>query len=113
MSDKSSARVPCAIPGQVTHTQNLNLNNLFPGYAIFIRDLADSITPSVGPSVGRSVGPSSFFQIQISQLWDLIETWGFREDLPLDPPDDPRRWWTPPQEHTVQKQKFKFLSFGT
>ena len=29
-------------------------------------------------------------KIQISQLWDLIETWGFREDLPLVFPHDPR-----------------------
>ena len=53
--------------------------------SIFIRDLADSITPSVGPSVPRS----KFFPQEISQLWDFIETWDFREDLKpivLSPP---------------------------
>ena len=30
-------------------------------------------------SVGMSV--HNFSTFQISQLWDLIETWGFREDL--------------------------------
>ena len=54
---------------------------------------ADSIGPIVGPSVGRSVGPSKYFEFlenSVSQLWDLIETWGFREDLPLVFPHDPR-----------------------
>ena len=45
-------------------------------------------------------------KIQISQHWDLIETWGFRVDLPLDPPHDPRWWWTPPTtESTLCKNK--------
>ena len=72
-------------------------------------------------------------KIQISQLWDLIDTWGFlvhlpldppheprwgwTMDLPLDPPDEPRWWWTvdpAPQKSTLCKnKKIKFLSFGT
>ena len=44
-------------------------------------------------SVGRSVCRSKIFPSQISQLWDLIETWGFREDLPLVFPHDLRWWW--------------------
>ena len=40
--------------------------------------------------VTMSVGRSTIFLSQIPQLWDLIETWGFREDLPLVFPHDPR-----------------------
>ena len=29
------------------------------------------------------------YLFDISQLWDKIETWGFREDLHLEPPHDP------------------------
>ena len=50
--------------------------------------------------------------IEISQLWDFIETWDFCEDLKpivLSPPKPPHRL----RNHTVQQQKFKFLSFGT
>ena len=53
---------------------------------------ADSIGWSVGRSVGRSVRPQIlvfFGRNSISQLWDLIDTWGFREDLPLEPLNDP------------------------
>ena len=31
-----------------------------------------------------------FTKIAITPVWDLIETWGFREDLPLVFPHDPR-----------------------
>ena len=64
------------------------------------------------------INKNSFFQ-----LWSLIETWGFREDLmpivfspltsPLTPPNPLQTSWTPSRKHTVQKQKFKFLIFGT
>ena len=43
---------------------------------------ADNIGPSVPPKCKKN-------QIQISQLWDLIETWGFRVDDPCDFPDIP------------------------
>ena len=36
-----------------------------------------------GPIVSPSVGPSKYFEFLenlVSQPWDLIETWGFRED---------------------------------
>ena len=39
---------------------------------------------SVGRSVGPSVRPSKYFEFSensVSQLWDQIETWGFREDI--------------------------------
>ena len=49
---------------------------------------ADSIGHYVGLFVCLSV--QNFSTFQISQLWDLIETWGFREDLPLVFPHDPR-----------------------
>ena len=40
-----------------------------------------SLCPSVPPSVGRS----QKIEIPNSQLWSLIETWGFREDISLIP----------------------------
>ena len=52
---------------------------------VFIRDQADIyVTLSVGPSVGRSVRRSQKIENQISQLWSLIETRGFREDIKYD-----------------------------
>ena len=67
-----------------------NTQVLKAGTIVFYPRPADSI----GHSVRRpSVPPSKMSkknQIQISQLWDLIETWGFREDLPLVFPHDPR-----------------------
>ena len=50
----------------------------------FLSATSGYIGPSVGPSVGLSVGPSKIFEnfeIWISQLWSLIEPWGFREDI--------------------------------
>ena len=41
----------------------------------------------------------------------MIETWGFREDI-KDVNAIGLMMMTP-QKHTVQKQKFKFLNFGT
>ena len=46
-------------------------------FVIFIRDLADIyVTLSVPPSLHPSVRHKKI-QIQNSQLWSLIETWGF------------------------------------
>ena len=50
-------------------------------FFIFIRDQADIY---VTLSVGRSVRRSQKIENQISQLWSLIETWGFREDIKYD-----------------------------
>ena len=49
---------------------------------------ADSIGHSVRPSLRRPSVPPSLQnvqknQIQISQLWNLIETWGFLVDLQI------------------------------
>ena len=35
-----------------------------------------------------------FTKIAITPVWDLIETWGFREDLPLVFPHDPMLYLT-------------------
>ena len=43
---------------------------------------------------------------RVSQLWVLIETWGFREDIKDIKAISLRK-------HTVQNQKFNFLSFET
>ena len=51
-------------------------------------------------------------KIQFSQLWDSIETWGFREDI-KDVKAISLMMMTPPPKHTVQNQKFNFLSCGT
>ena len=51
-----------------------------------------SFYPQPADSIGPVVGPSKYFEFfenPVSQLWDLIETWGFREDDPCDFPDIP------------------------
>ena len=51
---------------------------------------------------------SATTKIQISQLWDFIETWGFREDLKskiLSPP-------TPPPESTLCNKNWNFSALG-
>ena len=40
-----------------------------------------SLCPSLPPSLRPSLRPSQKIEIQNSQLWSLIETWGFREDI--------------------------------
>merc|ERR1712080_208362 len=68
----------------------------------------------IPPMIHSGCGPPSptkahcaHTKIQISQLWGLIENWGFRVDLPLDPPDDPRWWWTPPLKAHCAKTKIQ------
>ena len=46
----------------------------------------DEVEDNPNPS---KMSVQNFSTFQISQLWDLIETWGFREDLPLVFPHDP------------------------
>ena len=43
----------------------------------------------------------------------MIETWGFREDIKDVKAIGLMKMTPPPRKHTVQKQKFNFLSFGT
>ena len=49
---------------------------------VFIRD--QRIYMSLCRSVPPSLPPSQKIEIQNSQLWSLIETWGFREDIKYD-----------------------------
>ena len=54
----------------------------------------------MNPGCGGSPPPKAHcakIKSQISQLWGLIETWGFRVDLPLDPPNDLIRFAHIPQ----------------
>ena len=86
---------------------------------------------SVGLSVRPSAGPNFlgfFVENPVSQLWDLIETWGFREDLkPIvlhhddsfndddddDKEDDEDKEDDDNNDNNNNILKFKFLSFGT
>ena len=96
----------------------------------FYPQSADSIGPSVHRSVGPSVSPQilAFFRNPVSQLWDLIKTWGFREDLKLivlhhedddnnDDDDDNDEEDDDDKEDNNNNNnnifKFKFISFGT